>query len=165
MYRGLLRMKPTMMFAIVLMTTICLMTAFNINLSPSEVVSATVQDAPNTLYVCPTTSQLWDKLAAGFVLLKRPMVIGFFFSVIILFFLWGWALYQNLLKDKFVRDAFKTPWAFTKLLFWAVVIISLLLATPNYFRTVHLTGSTGSYVLCDNNSPGAMPVPAGSVHR
>lgn len=159
-------MKPTMMFAIIMLTAIVLMTAFNIHLGPAaDVVAISAENAPNALYVCPAASDLWDKLATGFAVLKRPLIIGFFFAVIVLLFTWGWALYQNLLKDKFVRDAFKTPWAFTKLLFWGVVIVSLLLATPNYFRTVHLTGASGNWVLCDNNSPGAQPVRASAVHR
>lgn len=79
--------------------------------------------------------------------------------------MWSWALYQNLLKDKFVRDAYKTPWEFTKLLFWAVVIITMLTMTPNHFRTVHLDGASGDWILCDNNTPGARVVRADSVHR
>lgn len=158
-------MKPTMMFAVVMMTAIILMTAFNITLGPTEVVSVSAINAPNALYVCPAGGGMWETLANGFSMFRRPLIIGFFFALIVLLFTWGWALYQNLLKDKFVRDAFKTPWSFTKLLFWAVVIMSLLMATPNYFRTVHLTGASGDWVLCDNNTPGARPVRASAVHR
>ena len=158
-------MKPTMMFAVVLLTAIVLMTAFNITLGPTDVVTVSAANAPNALYVCPADGGIWEKLAMGFAMFRRPLIIGFFFALIVLLFTWGWALYQNLLKDKFVRDAFKTPWAFTKLLFWAVVIMSLLLATPNHFRTVHLTGASGNWVLCDNNTPGNKPVYADAVHR
>lgn len=158
-------MKPTMMFAVIMLTAIVLMTAFNINLGSGDIVSISAENAPNALYVCPAASTLWDRMATGFAIFKRPLTIGFYFSVMVLFFIWGWALYQNLLKDKFVRDAFKTPWAFTKLLFWAVVVVSLLLATPNHYRTVHLTGASGDWVLCDFNSPGAKAVRASAVHR
>lgn len=158
-------MKPTMMFAIVMLTAIVLMTAFNINILPNEVNVISATDAPNALYVCPAASNLWDKLAEGFQILKKPLIIGFFFGLILLVFIWAWALYQNLLKDKFVRDAYKTPWAFTKLLFWGVVIVSLLLATPNYFRTVHLKGAPGNWVLCDNTTPGNRAVRADAVYR
>ena len=158
-------MKPTMMFAIILMTSIILMTVFNITLSPTEPLAVSATVAPNALYVCPAASNTWDLLAQGFALFTKPLVIGFFFAVIILVFMWSWALYQNLLKDKFGRDAYKNPWAFTKLLFWAVVIITMLTMTPNYFRTVHLTGASGNWVLCENNTPGARAVRADSVHR
>ncbi len=158
-------MKPTMMFAIVMLTSIILMTAFDVNLGQNEALKLSAENAPNALYVCPAASSLWDKLATGFAIMKRPLIIGFFFSMIILLFTWGWALYQNLLKDKFMRDAFKTPWAFTKLLFWGVVCITLLLATPNHFRTIHLTGASGNYVLCDDNTPGRQAVRASAVHR
>lgn len=158
-------MKPTMMFAIVLLTSIILMTTFNITLSPTEPLTVSAAAAPNALYVCPAASNTWDTLAQGFAQLTKPLIIGFFFAIIVLAFMWSWALYQNLLKDKFVRDAYKTPWEFTKLLFWAVVIITMLTMTPNHFRTVHLDGASGDWILCDNNTPGARVVRADSVHR
>jgi hypothetical protein len=74
-------------------------------------------------------------------------------------------MYQNLLKDKFVRDAFKKPWAATKMLFWALVVVLLLVKTPNYFRTVHVDGTNTNWVLCESNTPGARAVRADAVHR
>lgn len=158
-------MKPTMLFAIVLLTAIILMTSFDIQLSPTQPLVVAPEAAPTTLYVCPAASKTWDMLAQAFGQFTRPLIIGFFFAVILLCFSWAWAMYQNLLKDKFVRDAFKTPWAATKLLFWAVVILSMLAFTPNYFRSVRVDGTNGNWVLCENNTPGARAVRSDTVHR
>ncbi len=158
-------MKPTMLFAVVLLTIIVLMSSFGIQLSPSEPLALSASAAPNTLFICPAASNTWDTLANGLRQFTRPLMIGFFFALILLCFSWAWAMYQNLLKDKFVRDAFKTPWAATKLLFWAVVLVSMLVLTPNYFRSVQVSGRAGQWVLCENNTPGALAVPADSVHR
>lgn len=158
-------MKPTMLFAIILMTSIALMSAFNITLSPTEPINLAADVAQNALYVCPVKDSTWTTIANAMSHFKRPMTIGFFFAVILLCFAWAWALYQNLLKDKFVRDAYKTPWSATKLLFWATIIISMITFTPDYYRTVHITGARGDWVLCENNTPGARAVNANAVHR
>ena len=147
-------MKPTMLFAIVMLSAIVLMTAFNFTLTPVATETAARVAGPEILYVCPAESSVWDTLANALGYFTRPIVIAFCFAVILLLFTWGWALYQNLLKDKFVRDAFKTPWAFTKMLFWAAVIVILMINTPNYFRAVTVNNQSG-YVLCDANSPNA----------
>ncbi|MBQ8293912.1 MAG: hypothetical protein IJX89_00815 [Alphaproteobacteria bacterium] len=158
-------MKPTMLFSIVMLTSIILMVAFGLNLSPDQSVAVSAAAAPNALYVCPTKSSIWDPLASGFAPFTKYIVIGFFFAVIMLLFSWGWAMYQNLLKDKFNRDSFKNPWALTKITFWAFVIVLLLVHTPNYYRRVQLTGVRGDWVLCESNTPGARPVRADAVHR
>ena len=157
-------MKPTLLYAIIMLVAIVLMTTFGFSLSPDTTVAVSASDAPNTLYVCSAVSSVWDDLANGMIQLKRPLVIGFIFALMILIFLWLWALYQNLLKDKFMRDAFKTPWGLTKLYFWGIVIILMLMLTPNYFRSVRVDGMNRPQVLCESNTPGARPVPAESVH-
>lgn len=156
-------MKPTMLFAIVLLTAIILMVSFDISLSPVKAVSVPASVLPNTLYVCPASGGTWTTISQALGQMVRPLIIGFFFAVILLCFAWAWAMYQNLLKDKFVRDAFKTPWAATKMLFWAVVILSMLVMTPNYFRHVRLGGTDQNWVLCENNTPGARAVRADKV--
>ena len=158
-------MKPTMLFAIVLLTAIILMTSFNINLSPTQPIALSAADAPNALFVCPAASNTWDMLAQGLGQFTKPLIIGFFFAVILLCFAWAWAMYQNLLKDKFVRDAFKKPWAATKMLFWALVMVLMLVKTPNYFRTVHVEGARGDWILCESNTPGARAAPANRIYR
>lgn len=158
-------MKPTMLFAIVMLTAIVLITSFDLQFGASTPVAVPESMAANVLYVCPVASGTWDAVARALMPFTRSITIGFLFAAMILMFSWGWALYQNLLKDSFKRESFKNPWAFTKMWFWAGVIILIMALTPNHFREVHLTGRTSSYVLCDNNTPGASAVRASAVHN
>ena len=157
-------MKPTMLFAIVLMIAIVLMVSFNLTLSPTEPLTVSASMAPHALYVCPASDSFWVSLADGLSQIRRPLIIGFIFVTILLVFIWGWALYQNLLKDKYSRDTYKKPWGFTKLTFWAMIIVSMLMSTPNYYRMVKIDGAPGDWVLCENNTPGAKAVKASAVH-
>lgn len=157
-------MKPTMMFAIIMLAVIVLMVSFNVSLSPNAPIVLNDAVAPNALFVCPVTDSFWTQVAGGLSQVKRPLVIAFFFAVMILIAVWSWALYQNLLKDKFDRGSFKKAWGFTKLLFWATIIMHILIHTPDSFRTVHIDGANGEWVLCDNNTPGARAVHANKVH-
>ena len=158
-------MKPSMIFAIVLLVSIILMTSFDLTLAPTKPISLSDQMAAGALYVCPAASNTWDTISNGIRQFLTPIKVGFLFATMVLIFVWAWAFYQNLLKDKFVRDAFKNPWAYTKMLFWATVIMLMLIMTPNHFRTVHLVNNSGNWVLCENNTPGAKPVHANMVTR
>lgn len=158
-------MKPTMMFAVIMATAIVLMSAFNIDFAPTTTIELSESVQAGALYVCPANSSLWDGFARGMQILKKPLTIGFFFALTLLIFIWLWALYQNLLKDKFIRDAYKTPWAYTKMLFWATVIVCLVMFTPNHFRTVKVDGTNTNWVLCESNTLGAKAAPATSVHK
>lgn len=159
-------MKPTMMVAVMMITAIVLMISFDISLSTStSAITLDPSVAPNALFVCPVPQDsVWAEIASGLSILKRPLLIGLFFAVMVLTAVWLWALYQNLLKDKFDRNAFKNPWGFTKMLFWGAVAIFILIRTPDSFRIVHIDGATGDWVLCDNNTPGARAVHADKVH-
>lgn len=158
-------MKPTMLFAIVMLAAIVLISSFGLQFAATTPVSVPENMAGSVLYVCPMASSTWDSVAKSLEPFVRPITIGFFFAAMLLMFSWGWALYQNLLKDSFKRESFKNPWAFTKMWFWAGIIILLAVATPNHFRAVHITGVSDQYVLCDNDTPGARAVRADAVHN
>ena len=148
-------MKPTMIFALAMLTLVILMTSFDVHLWG---VASTVQlpknvNPGNVLYVCPAISSGWDSAAEILQKMQKPIWIGVFFALTMLMFAWGWGLYQNLLKDKFNRNLFLNPWGFTKLWFWAVVILLIAINTPNHYRTVRIHGAPGAYVLCENNTP------------
>lgn len=158
-------MKKTMVMAIVLMTMIIITASFELQLAPRAPLNIPESAMPTALYVCPAASSLFDPISLGF----SPF-IGFFrvllaFALIVLPFYWGWALYQNLLKDKFNRDSFKTPWAMTKALIWAIALILLMINTPNHYRTVRVRGDNTPYVLCESNSPDVRAVQADAVTR
>ena len=158
-------MKKQMMFAIILLTVIVLMASFDFSLDGSPPLQLPADMRGRALFVCPATSGFWNAISSGFSFFARPVLIGFFFAMIILTFVWGWALYQNLLKDSFNKDAFSKPWGFTKLLFWAGIILLMIFNTPNRYRSVTVTGKTGDYVLCENTSAGAVAVRSDLVRR
>lgn len=157
-------MKKSMLSAIILLTIIVLMASFDFSLDGSPPIQLPADISGRALFVCPAAGSFWDSIAAGFSFFARYVLMVFFFATIILAFMWGWALYQNLLKDSFNKDAFSKPWAFTKLLFWAGVILVLIFNTPNRYRLVTVTGRAGDYVLCENTSAGAIVVRSDLVH-
>lgn len=157
-------MKKSMISAIIVLTIIILMATFDLSLdgrTPTPIPESVID---TSLFICPAVSGFWETMSAGFGAFSRYILIGFFFGAIILTFMWGWALYQNLLKDEFKKDMFSKPWGFTKLLFWAGIIILLVINTPNHYRKVQVSGRTGVWVLCESTSTGAITVPADSVH-
>ena len=158
-------MKPTMIFTIVMMIIIILMTAFDVHFGANVPLDVAPDKMAHTLFVCPVEQGgIWAIFSTMLKRATKPITIGFSFAILMLMFSWGWALYQNLLKDKFSRDVYKNPWAFTKMTFWALVAVLLAAATPTYFRTVKVEGSNEKWVLCENNSPRAVAVPAEKVH-
>lgn len=147
-------MKPLMIFALAMLTLVILMSSFDVHLgSVAPTVHIPEKMLGQALYICPASSNGWDSASQILKTLKTPMLIGVFFAMTMLLFTWGWVLYQNLLKDKFDRNMFIKPWGFTKLLFWAIVILLLATNTPNHYRTVHVRGVPGNFVLCENNTP------------
>ena len=115
-------MKPVMLYAIIAVAAIAIVASFGFQLgNPPPVIPESVAD--NVLFVCPVENATWDFIAAGFHPFNRYIIGGFFFTAVLLLFGWGWQLYQNLLSDKFKRESFKNIWGFTKIWFWALVIV------------------------------------------
>ncbi len=157
-------MKPVLLYAIIAMIAIAIVSSFGFQLASTEMPVVTESMAANILFVCPSAESTWDSIAMGLNPFLRYIVGGAFFVVMLLLAGWGWQLYQNLLSDKFKRDSFKNIWGYTKFAFWAGVIVLLLVATPNSFRRVNITGAGDNWVLCDGNMPGARAVRANAVH-
>lgn len=158
-------MKPNLVFTIIALITIIVIASFGIQLSPVAPVSVPEHLSGQVLYVCPVASDTWNQIAEILKPMKIYFVMAFFFITMLLLFNWGWALYQNLLKDKFTKDSFKNVWGHTKLAITAGIICLILFKTPNYFKTVHVQvrGSEAEYILCESNTPGAKAVPASAV--
>ncbi|MBO4745723.1 MAG: hypothetical protein J5613_01470 [Alphaproteobacteria bacterium] len=152
-------MNKTLVSTIVCFTIVLLMAVFQFALDDAVPIAIPESLQGHALYVCPAESETWDALAAGFGHFYRYLLMGFFFSLIVLLFVWGWYLYQNLLQDKFKRDDFKNPWGFTKLLFWATVIMIIVLHTPNSYRHFKIRDTAGEWVACESTSEGAKVVP------
>ncbi|MDR2413276.1 MAG: hypothetical protein LBD50_03655 [Rickettsiales bacterium] len=159
-------MKPTMLFSIIAITAIILASSFGLHIMPLEPIHRLPDDIlPRALYVCPAASSVWDPVAMSLQPYIRYINMFFFFVIMLLMFGWGWALYQNLLKDSFKQDVFKNPWAFTKIVFWLAVAAMLLVWTPNSYKGVRINGAEGKWILCEENSPGALPVLSNAVKR
>ncbi len=152
-------MKKPMVSSIVFFTIVLLMASFGFTLNDTPPIVLPESVRGKALFVCPAESSFWDAMAAGFGHFTHYILIGFFFAMIVLAFVWGWAMYQNLLQDKFKREDFAKPWAFTKMLFWAAVALILILHTPNHYRRVDIRGATGQWVICESSSTGARAVP------
>lgn len=156
-------MKKTMIWVILFILAVILMSSFDISLAPHQPVQIPLAARANALYVCPAAENTWNTISNGIMPFRRYINIGLIFAGLFVGVMWLWALYQNLLKDKFNRDSFKSPWGATKIYFWALIAIYMLVMTPNYFRTVHITGNNQNWVLCENNTPGAKAVRANAV--
>ena len=144
-------MKKGLLFAIVALAAIAIVAGFGFQLASPEVPEMSAEMADNILFVCPASSSTWDPISLTAHIFIRYIIGGFFFAAVLLLFGWGWQLYQNLLSDKFKRDSFKNIWGFTKIWFWALIVIMIALYTPNYFRGVKITGATGDWVLCNDS--------------
>ena len=141
-------MKPVMLYAIIAVAAIAIVASFGFQLgNPPPTIPESV--VGNVLFVCPADNVTWDSIAASLHPFNRYVIGGFFFTAVLLLFGWGWQLYQNLLSDKFKRESFKNIWGFTKIWFWALVIVTLLIYTPNHFRRVEITGAPGNWVMCN----------------
>ena len=151
--------KPGLFFSVCALAMIVLASLFKWNLFNSSESVTRTKDVAKYIFVCPTASDRWDSISSTLVNGKEFMYMGLIFMIIVLLFAWGWALYQNLLKDKFNADVYKNPWGITKIVFWAVIIAVLLVKTPNYFRRVDVRGHGNNWVLCENTSEGAKAAP------
>ena len=153
--------KPGLVFAVCAFAMIILAAALHMDFGGAGAVKLREGvDPNNVLYVCKITESGWTTFAETLTMVKRYLSAGFIFAFIILAFSWAWALYQNMVKDKFNENAYKTPWGMTKIFFWAMVACIILSVTPNHFRTVrvHLKGRVVDMVLCEKNSENAIPV-------
>jgi len=159
--------KPGLLSAVLVLALIVLATMFDLHLGGDTVVKLSDKINPDTvLYICPIKDGVWDTFSETLKFLgTRYLFMAFVFAFIVLCFSWAWALYQNLVKDKFSADAYKTPWDMTKVFFWVAVVCYILVMTPNYFRSVsvHSRRDSGKeWVLCEKTSADARAVPAGA---
>ncbi len=158
-------MKKSMIFAILALTAIIMLVSFDVQLVPGVPSHVAPADAPNALYVCPADEQPWTSISQGIMPFSKYIAMLFAFGIIVLMFVWGWEMYQILLKDKFEKKGFSTVWGFTKFTFWAGIVAILLIMTPNHFRSVYLDGAAGQWVLCESDTPGNRPVRADMVRN
>ena len=156
-------MKSGLLVSILIVIAVIVAGSFGLQLMPGPHYDLADSVAANALFVCPAQSEAFDMTAHTFATAQSTLVVIFFFVLMLVFALYAWGLYKNLLSDKFDAKEYKNAWFLAKTLFWATIVITILTRTPNYFRTVHVTGADGTFVLCDGNTPGAKPVQADAV--
>lgn len=158
--------KPGLLFSVCFFAVVLLAAAFHMEILGKSGVKLPEGINPDSvLYVCPTANRTFDMLSAFMHRSRKFLYIAFGFGVIVLLFSWGWALYQNLVKDKFVKDAYKNSWGLTKFFFWVTVLFTVLMVNPNKLRsvTVRHKGHDSAWVLCENTSENAKAVKANAV--
>ena len=164
-----MKKKPGLLFAVCVLALIILAAVFKLHLTPvSESPVMHLKDPATHIFVCPMANETWDSVSQMFTMGKRFVSMGIVFIVVILLFSWGWALYQNLLKDKFVADAYKDSWGLTKIVFWFSVVLVILTMTPNYFRPKISGRSNGkeiNWVLCDQQAEHARALPLSKIKK
>jgi len=152
--------KPGLLFSVIVFTIIIVAAAFHVNMGGDSMVHLREGVNPDmVLYVCPAEDSLWIQVSQGLRLLARYAPLFFSFAAIVLLFSWGWALYQNLLKDKFSDDVYKNPWDLTKVIFWIMIAFTVIYMTPNHYRRVDVRGDDRAWVLCESDSVGAKAAP------
>jgi len=156
-------MKSGLFLFIIIVIAVIVAGSFGLQLAPGPHYDLADSVAANALFVCPAQSETFDMAARSFASAQGTLVIIFFFVLMLVFALYAWGLYKNLLADKFDAKEYKNAWFLAKTLFWATIIVTILIRTPNYFRTVRVSGADGAFVLCDGNTPGAKPVRADAV--
>ncbi len=156
-------MKPLMMFSIIAIAGIILAASFGLRILPITSPLPAGIDSAEILFVCPAENASWIQISETLSQGTRYIVMVFSFVGMLLLFSWGWALYQNLLKDKFVGDAYKKPWKLTKVTFWLAIVVIILVMTPNFFRRVEILGAPGNWVLCEESDAGARAVRSSAV--
>ena len=153
----LMEKKPGLLFVVSILAIVVLAASFKMGFGGNEPIHLPDGiDPDSVLYVCPAgVKSAWTQISTVLHSVGKNVYLFFAFMVLVLCFTWGWALYQNLLKDKFNPDAYKNSWDFTKIVFWMAVVFFILFMTPNHFRTVKVQGSSADWVLCENTSDGA----------
>lgn len=161
--------KKGLLFSVCAFALILLEAIFKVKLrGGDESVKAMAKNAADYLFVCPVSNHTWDAVAKSLSRLQQYISMFVVFVIIVLLFSWGWALYQNLLKDKFVADAYKRPWEITKMLFWATIVLVMAVMTPNHFRpkiTGRSNGHETKWVLCEQTSAHARAIPLNKIKK
>jgi len=159
-------MKPGMVFSALAVIAIIVASSFGLSIFPTAPIHNLSDSVANqALFVCPAANFTFDEIARQLSLIRTALMVVFFFVFMIWLAMAGWALYQNLLEDKFVEKNWQSIVFLAKVLFWVTIIITILMHSPNNFRRVQLKGATGEWVLCESNNPASRPVRASAVSR
>jgi uncharacterized membrane protein (DUF485 family) len=157
-------MKSGLVFSALAIIAIIVAASFGLHILPvAPIHNLSDSIANSALYVCPAANHTFDQIARQLSYIRNPITIAFFFILMIWVSMIGWALYQNLLKDKFEEKSWESIIFLGKILFWLMIVGTILLHAPNRYRQVGLKGVAGGWVLCEFNDPASKPVRAAAV--
>ncbi|MFA7188157.1 MAG: hypothetical protein WC137_01630 [Alphaproteobacteria bacterium] len=158
-------MNPGFLFSVLAIIAIIAASSFGIHLFPTAPIHVLPDSvAENALFVCPAAQSIFNEIAKQLSYLRNSLNVVFFFIFMFWVAMIGWSLYQNLLKDKFEEKSWESIKFLGKTLFWVVLIITILIHTPNHYRRVTLDGASGNFILCESNNPASRPVLSSAVH-
>ncbi len=121
-------MKPGMVFSALAVIAIIVASSFGLHIFPIEPIHNLPDSVTsNALYVCPAASFTFDEIAKQISYIRNSLMIVFFFVFMIIIAMTGWALYQNLLKDKFEEKSWQSIVFLAKTLFWITIVITILI--------------------------------------
>jgi hypothetical protein len=157
-------MKPTTLLSALAVIAIIIAASFGLSITPTAPIHNLPESAQGiALFVCPAADSVFDEISHGLMMFRNQLMMVFFFFFIFFLAALGWAVYQNLIKDKFEKAPYNFPFFLGKTLFWITIIVTILMHSPNSFRTVGVTGAPGKFVLCQSNTPGSRPVRASAI--
>jgi hypothetical protein len=162
-------MKPALLFSVLAVIAIVVLTSFSTG--PGEWMGIAPQvhrlradiDIGTVLYVCPAADMVWDDISKSLQLFRSQILMFFFGLLLFLFAAFGWAMYRDLIGDKFSQNHWKFTVSFATTLFWGTIIVAILMYSPNYFKTVGVRGSDQRFILCESSTPGSRPVRESAV--
>jgi TRAP-type C4-dicarboxylate transport system permease small subunit len=160
--------KPLLLFVMIAFVAAIVVVASGIHVMPLNSVHVLPPNVAegSVLYVCPTDGVLnvfFSDLAKELRQFQNVLFMVFWFFFLVTLLILGWALYNNLLKDKFEEKDYKFGWFMTKWLIWITLIVSVFVNSPNAYRLVKVGKSDTPYVLCESNNPRSLMVRASSV--
>jgi len=164
-------MKPALLFSVLAVIAIVVLASFSTG--PGEWLGMAPQthnfresvDIGTVLYVCPAASSTWDQASQSLQVFRRQLQMFFFGAMLFLLFAFAWAFYRDLISDKFQQNNWRFTVFLAKSIFWGAIAVSIVMFSPNHFKTVGVRGATGSFVLCESTTPGSRPVRESAVIR
>lgn len=142
---------------------IIVMTVNHFQLRPNPPISLSDSAMQQALFVCPANDVGFAKFATQITAVKGPLSIIYTFIAILWILILGWVIYNSMLADKFERKSYDLPIFLGKFLVFSFVIATILMYTPNHFRTVSIAGTTEKWTLCEADTPGAKAIKKDAV--
>ena len=159
-------MKPIVLFSVLAAIAVGIAASFGVGMgtgTPDILLQLPESVRGSALFVCPAADSTFDELSRNLLHFGTEITMVFFFCLMLLIASFGWAIYQNLAKDKFEKKRYDFPIAFGQTLLWMTIVVAVLMYSPNSFRAVGVRGVPEKFILCESNTPGARPVRADMI--